>query len=510
MHIMGSDGDPLLLQRRARLMDTYTQLQQTHPALPPDLHEFQADITAAAINQQDRRHILSCLPTGMGKTLPMLLTAQLLPPGSTTLLVAPLTSIKQQLLEDCRKLGFTALVGDQLPPAELETELLKRPTVLLVSAEFLASTEVRDVLLNCGLAPAGKQPVVAIDECQVLDEIFGWTGFRSSYGNETWTWLTAALDPKILMSSASLSEDSFQRVCGTLGIRRQDVRVFFKHPQRLNIYQQVRHVKDFSTRFRDETFGFLLPLAASGKKIQVFCPTMEVMDKASRWAKGRFKEAGLGDTPLWKISGGLPVEWKSTVMERFRTSTNGCLFSTDAAAMGVNVPQLCIGVSLGLPQSRWKLVQISGRVGRRSHEQGLFITIIPEKQSFRVSAQGREEFQSVKKMFSSGACINRGLFDSFQIKNPQVTYEDSGAREQCGRCWCCTMCKLDCAGSCGGGFEGEKEDESALRVLGVNSEAVARAEVMRKRFVREAEEHYADDCGPGEDDSGEEEEEGSG
>ena len=72
------------------------------------------------------------------------------------------------------------------------------------------------------------------------------------------------------------------------------------------------------------------------------------------------------------------------------------------------------------------------------------------------------------------------------------------------------MCKLDCAGSCGGGFEGEKEDESALRVLGVNSEAVARAEVMRKRFVREAEEHYADDCGPGEDDSGEEEEEGSG
>ena len=45
--------------------------------------QMQADITAAAINQQDRRHILSCLPTGMGKTLPMLLTAQLLPPGDT-------------------------------------------------------------------------------------------------------------------------------------------------------------------------------------------------------------------------------------------------------------------------------------------------------------------------------------------------------------------------------------------------------------------------------------------
>jgi len=32
---VGGAGDPLLLQRRARMMDTYMQLQQTHPALPP-------------------------------------------------------------------------------------------------------------------------------------------------------------------------------------------------------------------------------------------------------------------------------------------------------------------------------------------------------------------------------------------------------------------------------------------------------------------------------------------
>ena len=50
--------------------------------------------------------------------------------------------------------------------------------------------------MNCQLTPHGYKPVVAIDECQVLDEVFGWGGFRSSYGNETWTWLTAALDPK--------------------------------------------------------------------------------------------------------------------------------------------------------------------------------------------------------------------------------------------------------------------------------------------------------------------------
>ena len=94
-------GDPLLLQRRAQVMDAYAQLQHDHPALPPSLHDFQvmsedlvadrmaskmwqlqADITAAVVDEEERHHILSCLPTGMGKTLPMLLTSQLLPLGN--------------------------------------------------------------------------------------------------------------------------------------------------------------------------------------------------------------------------------------------------------------------------------------------------------------------------------------------------------------------------------------------------------------------------------------------
>ena len=138
------------------------------------------------------------------------------------------------------------------------------------------------------------------------------------------SWCDYKSDIRILMSSASLSEDSLGRVCGekvyntlpthwvnymgisslmfnsdTLGIKRGEVRVFYKHPQRSNIFQQVRSVEDFSTRFdwsdlctlvlsgnmwnvyflgitpiswfrlSDEALGFLLPLAASGKKIQV-------------------------------------------------------------------------------------------------------------------------------------------------------------------------------------------------------------------------------------------------
>ena len=71
------------------------------------------------------------------------------------------------------------------------------------------------MILKCGLSPTGVRPAVCIDECQVLlrikhyssvispaqkvqvlDAVFGWTGFRPSYANSTWQWLTAAFDPK--------------------------------------------------------------------------------------------------------------------------------------------------------------------------------------------------------------------------------------------------------------------------------------------------------------------------
>jgi len=489
----GHLGDPLFLQRRASVEDKYCQLRQTHAALPADLHDFQADIVGAAIDQQDHSHILACLPTGMGKTLPMLITGCLLPPGSTTILVVPLTSIKHQLLDDCSKMGISVLDGDQVRQADLERELVNHPTVLLASPEFLASTEVRDVLMNCQLTPHGCKPVVAIDECQVLDEVFGWGGFRSSYGNETWTWLTAALDPKILMSSASLGEDSLKRVCATLGICRDEVKTFYMHPLRNNIYQQTRYVRDFSTRFRDESFGFLLPLAASGHKVQVYCPTMDLMDRASRWAKGAFKRAGLGDQPVWKLSGNVPSDWKATVMERFRLSASGILFATDVAAMGLNVPRLCIGVSLGMPTTRWKWVQLTGRLARRSDEQGIFINVIPEKQRIRVSALEREEYNAVKTALSSGSCLNRGAYDSFQIIDAHVTYEGTDEREKCDRCWCCTRCSSDCSKACEGRVEEESEDEAVVRILGLETETVAGAEAVRRQLVIESEILYADD-----------------
>ena len=157
-----SGGDPLLFEARENVLGAYQQLRDTHPAFPEVLRDFQvikstttptactllplqADIVAAAINAEDGHHILSSLPTGMGKTLPMIVASCLLPPGelslfsmkrnesclsmprrnllsllqiifqgSTTMIIVPLTTIKQQLEDDCTRLGISFLVGDQV------------------------------------------------------------------------------------------------------------------------------------------------------------------------------------------------------------------------------------------------------------------------------------------------------------------------------------------------------------------------------------------------------------
>ena len=140
----GGGADPLILQRRAEIKDAYDRLLVEHPALPPEIRDIQvqletcslvfncsqADVTAAVLSQ-DSHHILSSVPTGWGKTLPMLLAALLMPPGdtipyffddsldhftpgSTTSILVPLTTIALQLKAECDKLGISALLSSEV------------------------------------------------------------------------------------------------------------------------------------------------------------------------------------------------------------------------------------------------------------------------------------------------------------------------------------------------------------------------------------------------------------
>ena len=86
-------------RERERVLTAYERLRVHHPALPPNLRDFQVvfhmkrrnfegeflfeqvDLISAMTNSEARDHLLGALPTGYGKSLPMLVDFLLLPPG---------------------------------------------------------------------------------------------------------------------------------------------------------------------------------------------------------------------------------------------------------------------------------------------------------------------------------------------------------------------------------------------------------------------------------------------
>ena len=81
-------------ERRSKLLNDYCELRRTHPELPAQLRDFQVkaniaenctfenqqvDILCSALDETNSSHIMVALPTGYGKSLPMLLLGLLMP-----------------------------------------------------------------------------------------------------------------------------------------------------------------------------------------------------------------------------------------------------------------------------------------------------------------------------------------------------------------------------------------------------------------------------------------------
>ena len=47
---VGGGADPFILQRRAEIKDAYTRLLVEHPALPPEIREFQVQLETCSLS----------------------------------------------------------------------------------------------------------------------------------------------------------------------------------------------------------------------------------------------------------------------------------------------------------------------------------------------------------------------------------------------------------------------------------------------------------------------------
>ena len=93
------------------------------------------------------------------------------------------------------------------------------------------------------------------------------------------------------------------------------------------------------SRLRDKSLGFLLTLAATGKKVQVIQSSYIVSGLVS--GPGKMKAMEEFKSRLHNNSGLFSFPSPSYIR------TSGILFCTDVCSMGVDIPDLVVGVSLG-------------------------------------------------------------------------------------------------------------------------------------------------------------------
>jgi len=150
----------------------YQELRRDMPNLPEKLYDYQEDVLGALTDPMDDQHVVSCFPTGYGKTLPMLLSSSLSLPGSCTIIVPPLVTIVEQLEREAGRIGLPFINISKVRGAVLRAELAKKLRLILSTIDAFADSKVRAVLISTNLTGRPLRPLLCIDEAQVIRNVF--------------------------------------------------------------------------------------------------------------------------------------------------------------------------------------------------------------------------------------------------------------------------------------------------------------------------------------------------
>ena len=154
----------------------WQRFQATHPKLPKELRDPQLD---AMFWLSMGKHVVLCVGTGCGKTLPLLcnnalrstckltylillLGKPLLFSGGISLLVAPLVAIENQCRDVCSAWEIPFLSLDETKAEDILTAANeKRPLVVTTTITRVSQEEVQAALRQLPIA------TICVDEAQV-------------------------------------------------------------------------------------------------------------------------------------------------------------------------------------------------------------------------------------------------------------------------------------------------------------------------------------------------------
>ena len=109
----------------------------------------------------------------------------------------------------CERWGIPYLnLVDTRSPGEIKQKIEElEPKIILCSIEDVSEEATQKILQTLDVA------YVAVDECQVMDPVSGWCEIRP-YCSATWKFVRASFKCPYLLLSATMEEQSLQRVLG--------------------------------------------------------------------------------------------------------------------------------------------------------------------------------------------------------------------------------------------------------------------------------------------------------
>ncbi|KAI9069772.1 P-loop containing nucleoside triphosphate hydrolase protein, partial [Trametes sanguinea] len=312
-----------------------------------DPYQWQLDVAEAILLRLDCTVIAG---TGSGKTMPFIMPA-FVEEQQVYIIVSPLNALETDQAERFRKLQVSAAV---LNGTTFTTDLLK--------------VEVPLALYRVG--------AFIVDEAHCIKQWAKDTEFRREYGRLGKLRALAPQGAPVLATSATLTPRALNEVREELCIHATKSFHLNLGNDRMNIKQEMRFMKSGSDY---SALDFIVKGVKEAKDIP---RTLVFVDEIHKCHAVTHRLRGIAGEHLRdyvKFYHAQRVQSaKDDVLELFRNGQVRVLIATEAAGMGVDIPDIELVVQFGVPENLSIWLQRAGRAGRSPVVRARAIMLVQE------------------------------------------------------------------------------------------------------------------------------------
>lgn len=326
-------------------------------------YEQATDIQSQAIPKiLEGKDVLGRSNTGTGKTAAFGIPAiEMVNPGSknpNALIICPTRELVTQVAMELRKFSkykegvkIVPIYGGQ--PIERQIQLLKRGCGIIVGTPGRIMDH-----LNRRTLKLDDMNMIILDEA---DEMLNM-GFKEDI-EEILSMMPKDKEHQTILFSATWPEEILRI---TKQFQKDPVRVEIKSAQRtIDTVEQIYYE---APRGKKANALRVLLNHYDPDLCMIFCNTKKMVDELC-------DELNKHDIKAISLHGDMKQEFRSRVMEQFRSGNYPILIATDVAARGIDVDDIDLVVNFDIPQDNEYYIHRVGRTGRAG-KKGLAITLV--------------------------------------------------------------------------------------------------------------------------------------